>query len=247
LSTSFIASANHLHELVSYREAVCDPRWQIYIAKELAALNQNQTYMRLGYAQAYGIYYAETFSIAAKMTTVRTLIVVASSRKWKMSQLDVKYAFLNGDVNEEVFMASPPTVVTSLGFVSSHRDSALFVKHSRVGHIILSLYVDDMIITGDDSVGIESLKSELAYHFAMKVFGLLRYFLAFYVSQVCQPSDIHSTKRAYIGLDVFCTFPYVKSSAGTQFQTLLFSSMSALDMRAYSEYRAMAVTTSDIV
>ncbi|GJX70675.1 ribonuclease H-like domain-containing protein [Tanacetum coccineum] len=142
------------------------------------------------------------------MTTVRTLIAVASSRKWKIFQLDVKNAFLNGDLNEEVFMTPPPcvshkpgevcklkkalyglkqsprawyekfaTVVTSLGFVSSHHDSALFVKHSSAGRILLSLYVDDMIITGDDSVGIKSLKLELAHRFAMKDLGLLRYFL----------------------------------------------------------------------
>ncbi|GKE25820.1 gag-pol polyprotein, partial [Tanacetum coccineum] len=41
--SSFIASVNHLHEPESYREAVCDPLWQVAMAEELAALHQTQT------------------------------------------------------------------------------------------------------------------------------------------------------------------------------------------------------------
>ena len=60
-----------------------------------------------GYAQKEGIYYEETFSPTAKWATIRTLLSLASQKGWKVHQMDVKIAFLNGDLKDNVFMSQP--------------------------------------------------------------------------------------------------------------------------------------------
>ena len=59
----------------------------------------------------------------------------------------------------------------------SPHDTALFVQRLSNGITLILLYVDDMIITRDDSIGVRSLQHFLSQHFEMKDLGILNYFL----------------------------------------------------------------------
>jgi len=64
-----------------------------------------------GYAQTYGIDYEETYSLVAKMTTIRTIITMAATKRWSLHKMDVKNVFLHGDLQEEMYMEQPPSYV----------------------------------------------------------------------------------------------------------------------------------------
>jgi hypothetical protein len=81
-----------------------------------------------GFQRTQGLDCNETFAPVAHMTTVRTLIAVAASSSWTISQMDVKNAFLNGDLREEVYMHPPPGVDTPSGHVCPLRRALYGLK-----------------------------------------------------------------------------------------------------------------------
>ena len=54
-----------------------------------------------------GVDYDETFSPVARYTSIRSIIAIASAMGWKLHQMDVKTAFLNGIIEEEVYIEQP--------------------------------------------------------------------------------------------------------------------------------------------
>ena len=70
-----------------------------------------------GFSQKEGIDYDETFAPMARYTSIKTIIAIASTVGWKLDQMDVKTAFLNGIIEEEVYKEQPE------GFIVHGKDS----------------------------------------------------------------------------------------------------------------------------
>nr|ABG22578.1 retrotransposon protein, putative, unclassified [Oryza sativa Japonica Group] len=182
-----------------------------------------------GYSQTYGIDYDETFAPVAKMGTVRALVSCAVNFGWPLYQLDVKNAFLHGDLHEEVYMDIPlgfgnsQTVekvcklkkslyglkqsprawfdrfrraVCGMGYSQCNGDHMVFYKHRGAHITILAVYVDDIVIMGDDVEEIRCLKERLGRAFEVKDLGPLRYFLGIEIAR--SSKGIVFSQRKYI-------------------------------------------------
>lgn len=60
-----------------------------------------------GYSQEQGVDFEENFAPVARLETVRLLLALAAQNSWEVHHLDVKTAFLNGEIKEEVYVAQP--------------------------------------------------------------------------------------------------------------------------------------------
>ncbi|KFK44446.1 hypothetical protein AALP_AA1G257500 [Arabis alpina] len=61
-----------------------------------------------GFTQTYGEDFTDTFAPVAKLHTVRVVLSIATNLSWDLWQMDVKNAFLQGELEEEVYMTHPP-------------------------------------------------------------------------------------------------------------------------------------------
>ena len=75
-----------------------------------------------------GVDYDETFALVARMESIRILLTLACQLKFKFCQMDVKIAFLNGQLKEGVYVAQPK------GFVDPHfSEHVLYLKNAIYG------------------------------------------------------------------------------------------------------------------
>eukprot|EP00253_Pinus_taeda_P014314 PITA_14314 len=142
-----------------------------------------------GFSQVEGIDYTETFSPVAKMNSIRLVLSLAASLKWEVHQMDVKSAFLHGDLHEEIYMEQP------IGFIQT--DSSLVCRLKK------SLYGLKQAPRACDPNLINHVKSSLKKKFEMTDLGHLHYFLGL---QVLQSKEGISLSQSTYACDILRHF-----------------------------------------
>ncbi|PNY07765.1 putative copia-type polyprotein [Trifolium pratense] len=190
-----------------------------------------------GYTQKYGIDYSEVFAPVARHDTIRMVIALAALNNWTVFQLDVKSAFLHGELVEQVFVEQPPGYVkkeskhmvyklkralyglkqaprawysridayfSQTGFHKCPYEHTLYIKTGEKGNfLIVCLYVDDLIFTGNDECLFKEFKQSMMKEFEMTDLGMMKYFLGIEVVQSAAGIFICQKKYAQEVLERF--------------------------------------------
>ncbi|KAK8921663.1 hypothetical protein KSP39_PZI019972 [Platanthera zijinensis] len=184
-----------------------------------------------GFSQKQGIDFDEIFSPVVKMSSIRLVLGMAASMDLEVEQMDVKTAFLHGDLEEELYMEQPEGFVAKgkhhlvcrlkkslyglkqaprqwyrkfdsfmmkSKFQRTRADHCVYVKRTEKTFTILLLYVDDMLIVGDDKASIAELKKELSESFEMKDLGPARKILGMKITRDRSAGQLWLSQSEYV-------------------------------------------------
>nr|GEW62927.1 retrotransposon protein, putative, Ty1-copia subclass [Tanacetum cinerariifolium] len=184
-----------------------------------------------GFIQTPEIDYEETFSLVANIRAIRILIAITAFYDYEIWQMDVKTAFLNGYLNEEVYMEQPEGFVNQkflnqvcklkhsiyglkktsrkcnkrfddeikkFGFSQNHDEPCVYVKVSGSYVTFLIIYVDSILIMGNNISMLQNVKSYLGRCFAMKDLEEAAYILGIKIYQDRSKRLIGLCQSAYI-------------------------------------------------
>lgn len=184
-----------------------------------------------GFTQKYGVDYDEVFAPVARSETFRILMAMAGKEKLCVRQFDVKTAFLNGNLIEEIYMRQPKgfnkgtkvlklhkslyglkqaarvwnlalhNTLTDIGFVQSKADHCLYVLRKHCKVCYLIIHVDDMLFAATDKAFIEEITCQIMTKFELKDLGDVKHFLGI---------DVHKSED---GMFSISQAPYIDKIA----------------------------------
>jgi len=170
-----------------------------------------------GYHQQNEVDFSDTFAPVARHDTIRLLVALAAKLGWKIYHFDVKSAFLNGLLEEDIYVDQPEGFLVpgsenkvyklhkalyglkqaprawysridgyllQKGFKRSANEATLYVKRSmNEVQLIVSLYVDDLLVIGNNSGSLKEFKHNIESEFEMTDLGEMNYFLGMEIYQ----------------------------------------------------------------
>ncbi|GJW26018.1 putative ribonuclease H-like domain-containing protein [Tanacetum coccineum] len=180
-----------------------------------------------GHRQEEGIDYDEVFAPVARIEAIRLFLAFASYMGFMVYQMDVKSAFLYGEIEEEVFVTQPK------GFEDPHFpkhlcrvvkalrgtiDKTLFIKKNSRDIILVQVYVDDIIFGSTNKAWCDEFEVLMKGEFEMSAMGELTFFLGLQVTQkpdgifISQDKYVQDILKKFDMESILDRFPYVFDS-----------------------------------
>ncbi|GKB45405.1 ribonuclease H-like domain-containing protein, partial [Tanacetum coccineum] len=150
-------------------------------------------------SQQYGVNCDDTFRLVVKLATIRAVLSLALSQNWPIHQLDVKNAFLNGDLSEtapRAWFNWFARYALRVGFSPSRCDSSLFIYQHGSEVVYLLIYVDDIVLTASSTDLLQRIISSLHKEFDMIDLGALNYF--FCISVTRDSTSMFLSQKKYV-------------------------------------------------
>ncbi|GJZ41760.1 retrovirus-related pol polyprotein from transposon TNT 1-94 [Tanacetum coccineum] len=165
-----------------------------------------------GYRQEEGIDFEELFAPVARIETIRIFIANAATKNMIIYPMDVKTAFLNGDLQEEVFALrvwydTLSKFLMAKKFFKGAVNPTLFTHKSGKHILLVQIYVDDIIFASTDHNACNIFSKEMSSKFQISMMGQMSFFLGLQVSQspegifINQAKYAHKTLKKY-GMDL---------------------------------------------
>ena len=184
-----------------------------------------------GYTQKEGVDYEETFSPVAMLKSIRTLLSIAAYYDYEIWQMDVKTAFLNGNLDESIYMVQPEgfvaqgqeqkvckllrsiyglkqasrswnirfdTTIKSYDFEQNVDEPCVYKRVIDGKVVFLVLYVDDILLIGNDVRILSDVKSWLTNQFQMKDLGEASYVLGIQIIRDRKKRLLAMSQASYI-------------------------------------------------
>ncbi|KAL8132932.1 hypothetical protein AgCh_008421 [Apium graveolens] len=159
-----------------------------------------------GYSQQEGIDYDETFAPVARLEAIRIFLAYAAHKKFTVFQMDVKSAFLNGELEEldkalyglkqapRAWYETLAQFLLESGFNRGTIDKTLFYLNHGKDLLLVQIYVDDIIFGSTNDRLCKKFAKLMQSRYQISMMGELSYFLGLQVKQNEEGTFICQTK-----------------------------------------------------
>jgi hypothetical protein len=211
-----------------------------------------------GFSQKEGIDYEETFAPVARLEAIRILLAFSMAKGFMLHRMDVKSAFLNGLLEEEVYVRQPPGFESEkyphqvyklrkalYGLKQAPRawygrlrgflfevgkvDQTLFLLRQGRDILIVQVCVDDIVFGGSSNSLVARFVEDMRREFEMSMMGDLQFFLGLQIKQSKEGTFVHQAKYTK---DIVWNFKMEDSKA----MTTTMSTTTALDADEEGEH-----------